>query len=165
MSRVSCVRTKKLMTVCSKVNFHYPLAECGCAYDVYLSLNVQHQRVSYLAYIYHYIFYTPRMQKVKALCNQMAFAKRLHKSFTVIATVQQKKCKCLRLQLNLIPVIIKARHSICMKCFACLDGESGGFQLLDLTLLELKSHVIPYKFKSSHWLNLQHSDWRVIFHQ
>ena len=112
------------MTVCSKVNFHYPLAECGCAYDVYLSLTVQHQRASYLAYIYHYIFYTPRMQKVKALCNQMAFAKRLHKSFTVIATVRQKKCKCLRLQLNLIPVIIKARHSICMKCFACLDGES-----------------------------------------
>ena len=28
----------------------------------------------------------------------------------------------------------------------------GGFQLLDLILPELKSHVIPYKFKSSHWL-------------
>ena len=54
----------------------------------------------------------------------MAVAKRLHKSFTVIATVQQKKCKCLRLQLNLIPVIINARHSICMQCFACLDRES-----------------------------------------
>ena len=34
----------------------------------------------------------------------------------------------------------------------------GGFQLLDLTTPELKSHVIPYKFKSSHWLKLQHSD-------
>ena len=30
--------------------------------------------------------------------------------------------------------------------------QLGGFQLLDLILPELKSHVIPYKFKSSHWL-------------
>ena len=28
----------------------------------------------------------------------------------------------------------------------------GGFQLLELIIRELKSHVIPYKFKSSHWL-------------
>ena len=27
----------------------------------------------------------------------------------------------------------------------------GGFQLLDLIIPELKSHVIPYKFKCSHW--------------
>ena len=39
--------------------------------------------------------------------------------------------------------------------------DPGGFQLLDLILPELKSHVIPYKFKSSHWLRLQHSDWRA----
>ena len=39
--------------------------------------------------------------------------------------------------------------------------EHGGFQLLDLIIPELKSHVIPYKFKSSHWLKLQHSDWRA----
>ena len=26
---------------------------------------------------------------------------------------------------------------------------------------ELKSHMIPYKFKCSHWLKLQHSDWRA----
>ena len=37
----------------------------------------------------------------------------------------------------------------------------GGFQLLDLIIPELKSHVIPYKFKSSHWLKLQYSDWRA----
>ena len=37
----------------------------------------------------------------------------------------------------------------------------GGFQLLDLIIPELKSRVIPYKFKSSHWLKLQHSDWRA----
>ena len=32
------------------------------------------------------------------------------------------------------------------------ETNKGGFQLLDLILPELKSHVIPYKFKSSHWL-------------
>ena len=37
----------------------------------------------------------------------------------------------------------------------------GGFQLLDLIIPELKSHVIPYKFKPSHWLKLQHSDRRA----
>ena len=42
-----------------------------------------------------------------------------------------------------------------------IDCPLGGFQLLDLIILELKSHVIPYKFKSSHWLKLQHSDWRA----
>ena len=42
-----------------------------------------------------------------------------------------------------------------------LKRQKGGFQLLDLILPELKSHVIPYKFKSSHWLKLQHSDWRA----
>ena len=29
--------------------------------------------------------------------------------------------------------------------------ELGGFQLLDLIIPELKSHVIPYKIKCSHW--------------
>ena len=29
--------------------------------------------------------------------------------------------------------------------------HKGDFQLLDLILPELKSHVIPYKFKCSHW--------------
>ena len=44
---------------------------------------------------------------------------------------------------------------------AKVTDEVGGFQLLDLIIPELKSHVIPYKFKSSHWLKLQHSDWRA----
>ena len=59
---------------------------------------------------------------------------------------------------------------------SCIEQAwKGGFQLLDLIIPELKSHVIPYKFKSSHWLKLQHSDWRAnlvkdffykwIFHQ
>ena len=30
-------------------------------------------------------------------------------------------------------------------------SDLGGFQLLDLIIPELKSHVIPYKFKCSHW--------------
>ena len=38
-----------------------------------------------------------------------------------------------------------------MLCIACARVK-GGFQLLDLILPELKSHVIPYKFKSSNWL-------------
>ena len=41
----------------------------------------------------------------------------------------------------------------------CIGGFSA--QLLDLIIPKLKSHVIPYKFKSSHWLKLQHSDWRA----
>ena len=36
--------------------------------------------------------------------------------------------------------------------FALFLTANGGFQLLDLIILELKSHVIPCKFKSSHWL-------------
>ena len=40
-------------------------------------------------------------------------------------------------------------------------GHIGGFHLVDLIIPELKSHVIPYKFKSFHWLKLQHSDWRA----
>ena len=40
------------------------------------------------------------------------------------------------------------------------NKNNGVFQLLDLILPELKSHAIPYKFKSTHWLKLQHSDWR-----
>ena len=34
--------------------------------------------------------------------------------------------------------------------------ELGGFQLLDLIIPELKNHVIPYKFKCSHW-------WKIHF--
>ena len=41
----------------------------------------------------------------------------------------------------------------------------GGFHVVAKIIRELKSHMIPYKFKCSHWLKLQHSDWRAIFHQ
>ena len=30
-------------------------------------------------------------------------------------------------------------------------NDTGGFQLLDLIITELKNHVIPYKFEYSHW--------------
>ena len=35
--------------------------------------------------------------------------------------------------------------------FSFLNHHIGGFQLLDLIIPELRSHVIPYKFKCSHW--------------
>ena len=41
----------------------------------------------------------------------------------------------------------------------------GGFHVAAKIIREPKSHMIPYKFKCSHWLKLQHSDWRAIFHQ
>ena len=44
----------------------------------------------------------------------------------------------------------------------------GGFQLLDLIIPELKNHVIPYKFKSSHWLRanlVKDFFYKFIFHQ
>ena len=39
----------------------------------------------------------------------------------------------------------------------------GGFQLLDLIITELKSHVTCHNSMplSLHWLKLQHSDWRA----
>ena len=36
----------------------------------------------------------------------------------------------------------------------------GFFHLVAKIIREPKSHMIPYKFKCSHWLKLQHSDWR-----
>ena len=41
------------------------------------------------------------------------------------------------------------------------NSDKGDFQLLHLIIPRLKIHMIPYKFKSSHWLKLQHSDWRA----
>ena len=37
----------------------------------------------------------------------------------------------------------------------------GGFHVVAKIIRELKSHMIPYKFKCSHWLKLQHLDWRT----
>ena len=39
----------------------------------------------------------------------------------------------------------------------------GGFHLVAKIIRELKSHMITYKFKCSHWLKLQNSDWRANF--
>ena len=43
--------------------------------------------------------------------------------------------------------------------------DVGGFHLVAKIIRELKSHRIPYKFKCSHGLKLQHSDWRANYHQ
>ena len=64
-----------------------------------------------------------------------------------------EKIKILGSVLELKSVYFKktvARISFLSK-FWCRISQIG-FQLLDLILPELKSHVIPYKFKSSHWL-------------
>ena len=37
--------------------------------------------------------------------------------------------------------------------------DYGGFHLVAKIIRELKSHMIPFKFKCTHWLKLQHSDW------
>ena len=39
--------------------------------------------------------------------------------------------------------------------------DIGGSQLLDLIISELKRHTTFLYFNTSHWLNLQHSDWRA----
>ena len=44
-------------------------------------------------------------------------------------------------------------------------AHTGFFHLVAKIIRELKNHMIPYKFKCSHWLNLQHSDWRENYHQ
>ena len=43
-----------------------------------------------------------------------------------------------------------------------MQFDLGGFHLVALIVRELKSHMIDLlKFKSPHWLKLQHSDWRA----
>ena len=64
-------------------------------------------------------------------------------------------------QLGCLKIGLKKFCLTFLLCHGTLCINYGGFQLLDLIIPELKSHVIPYKFKSSHWLKLQHSDWRA----
>ena len=45
------------------------------------------------------------------------------------------------------------------------EKDNGGFHMVAKIIMELKSHMIPYEFKCSHWLKLQHSDSKAIFHQ
>ena len=40
-------------------------------------------------------------------------------------------------------------------------NDHGGFHVVAKIIRELKSHMIPYKFKCSHWLKLQQSDQRA----
>ena len=39
--------------------------------------------------------------------------------------------------------------------------SQGGFHLVAKIIRELKSYIIPYKFKCSHRLKLQHSEFRA----
>jgi len=66
----------------------------------------------------------------------------------------------LKLLHNFFAVSMQKRVTLVLKKWLS-SVINGGFQLLDLIIPELKSHVIPHKFKSSHWLKLQHSDWRA----
>ena len=47
--------------------------------------------------------------------------------------------------------------------FWSLSSEYGGFQLEFVSISQVISHMTCYKFKCSHWLKLQHSDWRANF--
>ena len=38
---------------------------------------------------------------------------------------------------------------------------SGGFQLEFVSISRVINHMTYYKFECSHWLKLQHSDWRA----
>ena len=44
-----------------------------------------------------------------------------------------------------------------------IDTNSGfgGFSVTRFDYTGAKSHVIPYEFKCSHWMKLQHLDWRA----
>ena len=72
-----------------------------------------------------------------------------------LTSCQPPRFLCLALNPGLRGLMTVLSHSFSMYT------DIGGFQLLDLIIPELKSHMIPYKFKCSHWLKLQHSDWRA----
>ena len=42
-----------------------------------------------------------------------------------------------------------------------LLDDIGGFQLEFVSISRVINHMTCYKFKCSHWLKLQHSDWRA----
>ena len=48
---------------------------------------------------------------------------------------------------------------ICSHVF--MNGQQGGFQLEFVSIRRVINHITCYRFESSHWLKLQHSDWRV----
>ena len=41
-----------------------------------------------------------------------------------------------------------------------IEPYLGGFQLEFVSIRRVINHMTCYKFESSHWLKLQHSDWR-----
>ena len=49
--------------------------------------------------------------------------------------------------------------------YSLMTAGMGGFQLVDMIVTELKKSHDLLNFNSSHWLKLQHSDWREYFDQ
>ena len=43
----------------------------------------------------------------------------------------------------------------------CTTVYIGGFQLEFVSISRVINHMTCYKFECSHWLKLQHSDWRA----
>ena len=66
------------------------------------------------------------------------------------------------LQMNLQQPAINAMVS---EVIELLLRHYGVFHVVAKIIRELKSQMITYKFKCSHWLKLKHSDWRAILHQ
>ena len=66
------------------------------------------------------------------------------KDICTVLKIQKKCWSCLWIVPydNVCFIKIRSKHS---------SNTLGGFQLLDLIIPKLKSHVIPYKFKCSHW--------------
>ena len=40
-------------------------------------------------------------------------------------------------------------------------NQKGGFQFEFVSISRVINHMTCYKFECSHWLKLQHSDWRA----
>ena len=52
----------------------------------------------------------------------------------------------------------KNRNQMALENYFKNSAAIGGFHLVAKIIRKLKSHMIPYKFKLSHWLKSQHSD-------
>ena len=82
---------------------------------------------------------SPLMRFVPFLSGLISCSKFCLKMFELVQTV------C-----NTLPHFVDQHQQFLKRCISS-KSVKGGFQLLDLIIPELKSHVIPYKFKCSHW--------------
>ena len=58
-------------------------------------------------------------------------------------------------------MVKKAFETTFVSMFAKLTSLKGGFQLEFVSISRVINHMTCYKFECSHWLKLQHSDWRA----